>query len=850
MARSHPALRAYRAKRDFSVTSEPAGDAPGKQAALTFVVQKHWARRLHYDFRLELDGTMKSWAVPKGPSLDPHDKRLAVHVEDHPVSYSSFEGNIPARQYGAGRVIIWDRGTWQPLGNPRSAYRSGNLKFELHGQKLQGQWALVRIKASNDKERPWLLIKHQDRYARVAAEYSIVDALPDSVAAPPKGGRKSASARQAKPKSAAAEATSLPAGAIRAALPRKLSPELATLVDSVPTDPAAWRYEIKFDGYRLLVRVDDRKIQLMTRNGLDWSARFPALRKELTRLALPAGWYDGEVVALNDKGVPDFGRLQASFEDSQARDAILYLFDVPFQSGFDLRAVPLSARRALLARVLATRKSDSVRFSDEFKDDPANIVASACRLGLEGVIAKRADSLYVSRRSTDWIKLKCGKRQEFVVGGYTDPEGSRQVLGSLLLGVYDEHGALHYAGNVGAGFDGAALRGLAAPLKRLRVTGRPFAGTGGIPGRPHWLQPKLVAEVSFSEWTRDGRLRHPVFQGLRKDKDPKSIRREEAVMAGRAAKKGARKAPAEVKRAPAAKSAAGPKLTHGERVIDAASGATKADLFAYYEAVGPLLLPHLQDRPASLVRAPAGLDGAKFFQKHVGAASLTGVSQLDARLDPGNPPMLKVDTLEGIVAAAQWNVIEFHTQNATASEYERPDRMVFDLDPGERVSWSTMREGAQLLNSLLAELGLSGFLKTSGGKGLHVVVPLRPEHGWDEVRDLAAAVTEHMAKTIPARFVAKSGARNRVGKIFIDYLRNGRGSTTVSAWSARARPGLGISVPLRWDELDAVKSADQWTIANARRRFKIGNAPWNAYKGAAASLEQAMNKLVPRRGKR
>ncbi len=847
MDAKHPGLRAYRAKRDFTVTREPAGDAPGAQQGLSFVIQKHWARRLHYDFRLELGGTMKSWAVPKGPSLDPHDRRLAVHVEDHPISYASFEGSIPAHQYGAGKVAIWDRGTWQPLGNPRAGYRAGNLKFELRGEKLHGQWALVRIKGGDAKERPWLLIKHPDRFARAAADYSVVEELPDSVTARRSQRRRAAVAPGRPARRAAAAGPQLP-GAVRATLPRKLSPELATLVASVPADPGAWCYEIKFDGYRLLVRVDARKVRLLTRNGLDWSARFPALLKELTRLKLPSGWYDGEVVALNDQGVPDFGRLQTSFEDSQARAAILYLFDVPYHDGFDLRAVPLIARRELLAGILARRKSATVRFSAEFKEDPASILASACRLGLEGVIGKRADSPYRSRRSTDWIKLKCGRRQEFVIGGYTDPEGSREVLGSLLLGVYGADGALRYAGNVGAGFNGTALRSLAGPLKRLGTTRCPFAGTAKIPRRPHWLRPSLVAEVSFSEWTRDGRLRHPVFQGLRKDKDPKSIRREEAVMPERVAKTSAPRSGAPPK--PAAAEASGVRLSHGERVIDAASKATKADLFAYYRAVGALLLPHLRNRPVALVRAPAGLKGAKFFQKHAGTASLAGISQLDARLDPGNPPMLQVDTLEGIAAAAQWNVVEFHTQNATAADYEHPDRMVFDLDPGEKAPWAAMCEGAQLLKALLAELGLTGFLKTSGGKGLHVVVPLQPDRGWDQVRDLAAAVTEHMAQTLPDRFVAKSGARNRVGKIFIDYLRNGRGSTTVAAWSARVRPGLGISVPLRWEELKSVKAADQWTIANAARRFKTGNAPWDAYESSRASLDRASDKLRPRARKR
>jgi bifunctional non-homologous end joining protein LigD len=836
-------LRAYRAKRNFAVTPEPAGDEPVEGAARSFVIQKHWARRLHYDFRLELDGTMKSWAVPKGPSLDPHDKRLAVHVEDHPLSYAAFEGTIPPRQYGAGKVIVWDRGTWRPIGDPRAGYRAGNLKFELDGQKLHGQWALVRIKAAQEKQPPWLLIKHQDSAARPAGEYSVVEALPGSVVT----GKTVARRTNSKRTQARASSARKPPAARRVALPATLAPELATLVDAVPGDPEAWRYEIKFDGYRLLVRNDGRRLRLLTRTGKDWTERFPALARELVRLKLPPGWYDGEVVALNDRGVPDFGRLQASFEESQARDAVLYLFDLPFHDGRDLRGAPLTERRALLKQILASAKSPTVRFSEEFTDAPATILASACKLGLEGVIGKRADSTYQSRRTRDWIKLKCGQRQEFVIGGYTDPEGSREVLGSLLLGVYDGKGALHYAGNVGTGFDAAALRSLVAPLRRYAAKRSPFA-SGKIPGRPHWLQPKLVAEVSFSEWTREGRLRHPVFHGLRKDKAPGGIRREVARALAPVTAPARKAAAATVTRRATAKKDA-VEVTHAERVIDASSGATKGDLFGYYQGVAALLLPHLSDRPVSLVRAPAGLKGEQFFQKHAVSTRLAGISQMDAALDPGNPPMLRIDSELGILSAAQWNVIEFHTQNAVAADYAHPDRVVFDLDPGERVAWGAMREGTQVLNALLAQLGLKGFLKTSGGKGLHVVVPLRPVHSWEQTRQFAAAVTAHMARTFPDRFVAKSGAGNRVGRIFIDYLRNGRGSTTVAAWSARARPGLGVSVPLRWDELEDIESAAQWTIVNARERFRTGNAPWATYARSAARLEPALRKLRPSPGK-
>jgi bifunctional non-homologous end joining protein LigD len=856
MAKKESSLRAYRAKRDFTVTGEPTGDAATQPGGLSFVVQKHWARRLHYDFRLELEGSMKSWAIPKGPSLDPGDKRLAVHVEDHPIAYSSFEGTIPPKQYGAGKVVIWDRGTWQPIGNPRTGYRAGNLKFELHGEKLLGQWALVRIKGKDSKDEPWLLIKHRDAYARDAGAFSVVDELPDSVNKPAgkksqarRGGKAQAMPRPRNGNGASPTASKdLPPEAVPAKLPKTLAPELATLVSEPPADSSGWSYEVKFDGYRLLVRVDEADVHLMTRNGLDWSAKLPELHREFKRLALPPGWYDGEVVVLNAAGAPDFGALQASFDSDKAQNAILYLFDVPYVDGFDLRNAPLSARRAVLRQLLERRDSPSIRFSDDFNEDPKSILDSACKLGLEGVIAKRRDSVYVSRRSADWIKLKCSRRQEFVVGGYTAPQGSRTVLGSLLLGVYDDHGRLEYAGNVGTGFGQATLRTLQAPLKRLATTRRPFAEAASVPGRPQWLKPQLVAEVSFSEWTRDGRLRHPVFHGLRTDKDPKSIRREQPTHVKtkprdtkpRDAKNGARAS------APATR----PRTTHGERVVDPSSGTTKADLVAYYEKVGALALEHLEGRPVSLVRAPAGIKGQLFFQKHAETNKLPGVRQLDRRLDPGHPPLLMIESIDGILSAAQWNVIEFHTQNGRVDEFEHPDRIVFDLDPGEGVRWPAVREAAELLHAFLAELGVTAFLKTSGGKGLHIVAPIRPVHAWDDAKGFSQAVAEHTAATIPDRFVAKSGPRNRVGKIFIDYLRNGRGSTTVAAWSARARPGIGISVPLAWDELKSTGASDQWTIRDAQKRIAVGNKPWDGYATSAVALTSAMKKIGYRSGRK
>ena len=815
----HSALKTYRAKRNFEMTSEPAEGGEAAQAgALTFVVQKHWASSLHYDFRLELGGTMKSWAVPKGPSFDPADKRLAVQVEDHPIAYSSFEGQIPKGQYGAGKVIIWDKGHWAPVGDPAKGLRAGKLVFELHGHKLQGLWALVRMKGKGEKQPPWLLLKEKDGAVRPAAEFSVVDEMPDSVK---------------RLKMPAAHAAHAAHAAPKAALPATLAPQLATLVAQPPVDPADWVYEIKFDGYRLLARVQGKKIQLFTRNGNDWTHKLKALHDELLRLQLPEGWYDGEIVVLNDEGVPDFGALQQSFDAKKTSAIVYYLFDLPYCGGHDLRAQPLVARRALLQRVLAERASDTVRFSDVFEAAPGDVVLSACKLGLEGVIAKRKDAGYVSRRADSWIKLKCSQRQEFVVVGYTDPQGTRTGLGALLLAVHDKTGDLVHAGNVGTGFGQATLQSLTRKLQALKTARSALADTSAVEGRPHWVKPQLIAEVSFGEWTRSGRIRHAVFHGLRADKPPASIVRERPAAAPKATKKTPENHALSSKL----------KVSNPERVIDASTGVTKIELVRYYALVGELMMAHLKDRPVSLVRAPAGIGKPLFFQKHAEVEKLPGLRQLDPALDPEHPPMLAVANARGLLSAAQWNMVEIHSMNALASHFDQPDRMVFDLDPGEGVAWRQMQEGTELVQAFLQQLKLPAFLKTSGGKGLHIVVPLRKQHGWAAVKGFAQAIVQHLAQTIPERFVAKSGPRNRVGKIFIDYLRNGQGATTVCAWSARARPGLGISVPLAWDELAGLDRSDHWNIRNAHTRLDAGNQPWDGYARAAKSLTAAMKTL-------
>jgi bifunctional non-homologous end joining protein LigD len=855
-------LKLYKAKRDFKITAEPEEGGEASKGLLTFVIQKHWASRLHYDFRLELDGVMKSWAVPKGPSYDTHDRRMAVHVEDHPISYSDFEGTIPPHQYGAGKVIIWDKGTWEPVGDPRAGYEKGEIKFEMHGHKMHGRWVLVRLRGhEDDKQEPWLLIKENDEYAKPASEFSVVDEFPDSVKDLPMpehgADAKVAGLKDEKPaRKAAAKAPAqakrgaMPDGAVKADLPEMLTPELATLVDGPPADPENYIYEIKFDGYRMLTRVHGKDIRLITRNGNDWTDKLKPLQQEIRRMKLPDGWYDGEIVVHDENGKPNFNLLQLAFDGSNSAQVVYFVFDIPYFKGYDLRDARLDARRPLLQETLAARPSDTVRFSAEFGTDPAQLVVAACQIGLEGVIGKRKDSRYVTRRSPEWIKLKCGQRQEFVIGGYTDPHGARTGIGSLLLGYYDKDGVLRYAGNCGSGFNGASLRHMREVLEAIETDKNPFPPRA-VPGRTnHWVKPELVAEVSFSEWTATDSIRHPVFQGLRKDKPAKSVVRElPKHMQDEPPSDGAQPARKRAARKTGETALPGNlpatfKVTHGDRVMDAESGVTKVEMVRYYALVGELMMEHLKGRPVSLVRAPEGVGGELFFQKHVAdTAKMPGVVQMDQALDPDHPRMTQIATIEGLLSCAQWNVVEIHSQNATAQHYDTPDRMVFDLDPGEGVEWPRVQEAARLVRAFLQELGLNPFLKTSGGKGLHVVVPLKPKLDWDTVKDFSHAIVTHLAKTIPDRFSAKSGAKNRVGRIFIDYLRNGRGATTVAAWSARARPGLGISVPVRWDELPKLKSGSQWTVKTVHTRLDEGNAPWADYDESATTLTSAMKAL-------
>ena len=851
-------LATYNAKRDFAITAEPAGSLPATRkstkrprtapSALSFVIQKHWASRLHYDFRLELDGVMVSWALPKGPSFDPSMKSMAIHVEDHPVSYSSFEGTIPARQYGAGTVIVWDHGTWEPVGNPRDGLRDGKVLFKLHGEKLAGLWELVRIsKPGAAKQDQWMLFKKRgDAWARPLSEYDVITALPDSVIKKPLGlVEEREPERVAVPRAAppVAEASDASALAVDAPLPAKLGPQLATLASTV-SPGVSWVVENKFDGYRMLARVDGDKVQLFTRNGHDWTAKLRSVADAVAELDIGSGWLDGEIVVMNSSGVPDFNALQNSIDNDKTRDVVYFVFDLPFHDGKDLRPLPLVSRRARLEALVGEHEGQALRFSQSFDVAPAQMLAAACQLGMEGVIAKRADSPYVSARTETWLKLKCGHRQEFVVFGYTERAGAPGEVGGLLLGYHGADGVLRSAGSVGTGWDSKAGRELHATLAKIKTNKPAVDPASVVPGRwsrrvagsEQWVKPQTVVEVAFGEWTPDGNIRHAVFKGVRADKPATSITRETST------------GPAT--QPPAARRKTSVKVTNPDRIIDPTSGFKKVDLVRYYESIADYILPHLKGRPASLVRAPDGIAGKLFFQKH-DEAKLPGLTQLDAGLWPGHDALLAVDTAQALVSAAQMNVVEFHTWNSLARNIDKPDRVIFDLDPGEGVTWANLQEAAVLMRTLLTELGLQAWLKTSGGKGLHVVVPLAPRLDYETVKNFSQAAVRHMAKVIPSRFVAVAGGGNRVGKIFIDYLRNGHAQTTAAAFSARSRPGLGVSMPVSWEQLASLKGGAQWTIATAREYVSFQkDDPWADYWKTRQSLADAMKALGVAAGKK
>ncbi|HEV7256280.1 MAG TPA: DNA ligase D [Bosea sp. (in: a-proteobacteria)] len=813
-----PGLDLYRAKRDFSRTREPAGAATRRDSKArkqpqggAFVVHKHAARRLHYDLRLEHDGVLWSWAVTRGPSLDPDDKRLAVHVEDHPLEYGSFEGTIPEGQYGAGSVIIWDEGRWVPEGDPAFGLEKGHLSFMLEGHKLAGQWHLVRLKPRRGEKRDnWLLIKVDDAAAR--RDDDILESTPNSVVsglsvedvgngkeAKPKVWAKTKRPRSKPDRPARAK----PARRRKAdsdTFSRFVEPCLATLQDKPPAGDD-WLHEVKFDGYRLQARIENGKATLLTRSGLDWTERFgDGLTEALAALPCETALIDGEVVALGENGISSFGALQQALSEGATKHLVYFAFDLLYLDGRDLRGDPLLARKERLEDLLrAAGDMGPLRYSEHFVEPGQTMLRHACLMGLEGVISKRADAPYRSGRGRDWIKSKCTQRQEFVIAGYVPSKGSGRELGSILTG-YHEDGVLKPAGRVGTGFTRKSAATLKARLDAVRRKTSPFAGAPGRERGVVWVEPELVAEVEFRAWTQSRTLRHASYLGLREDKpaeevvaeSPQEERKVPAAPKPRRAKT-QRKA---AKPAPRAETTV--KLSSPDKPLWPDIGLTKQGLLDYYSTVWPLMRPHVVDRPLSLVRAPNGIEGHSFFQKH----AMPGMHEaVQRRKDEDGEELLFIRDFDGLAALVQLGTVEIHLWGATIDAVETPDQVIFDLDPDSGLSLDRVRDAALAVRDRLGELGFKSLLKTSGGKGYHVVMPLKPRAGWDRVKGFARDFAQAMAQSEPALYTATLSKKARKGKIFIDYLRNGRGSTAIAPYSTRARPGASVAMPIAWEAL-------------------------------------------------
>lgn len=815
-------LKEYRKKRDFTRTSEPRPE-PAKGDGQQFVVQKHAARRLHYDLRLEHGGTLKSWAVTRGPSLIAGEKRLAVQTEDHPLQYLDFEGNIPKGEYGGGAMIVWDRGHWDSAYDPEHGLKKGHLDITLHGSRLKGRWHLVRMrKRPGERNEQWLLIKSDDEFARHAGEPDITDEQTTSALSgltteelAAKGELRKDHAGRAKVIQARKQAPPDPKkvkGARKGILPAFLEPSLPQAADRAPSGPK-WVHEIKYDGYRIQARIDGQTVKLLTRKGLDWTFRFAKVAAALKTAGLSSALIDGEIVVEDAHGVPSFMLLQQDLSANRG-DRFRYLvFDLLYCEGFDLTNATLLDRKALLQEIVAGLSSSAlIRFSDHLAQDGPTVFEHACRIGLEGIVSKRSDLPYRPGRGDHWRKIKGMFRQEFVIIGYVPSTVAKGTAGALALGYYD-NGAMHYAGRVGSGFSGnqarelhLALEKIAAPRPKLRNS-LPAGAEKGV----RWTMPQLVCEVEFRGWTADDLIRQAAFKGLREDRPAEEVTRERTAASVRPA-------------SPRGRAALRERLTHPERILWPEPGVSKEGLAEFYTDIADWILPHIKGRVLSLVRCPSGAAEKCFYAKHAWA----GLSKALQRVDVGEEEkMLMLDGLDGLIDLVQASVLEIHPWGSTFTHLEHPDRLIFDLDPGDGVPWSAVVEAAIDLRTRLDDLGLTSFVKTSGGKGLHVVLPVQPSVGWDTAKKFTHAIAKTMAATSPDRYVAIMSKAARRGRIFIDYLRNGRGATAVAAYSTRALPQASVSTPLAWDELSEGLRPDHFKIGNLRQRLDVlKRDPW------------------------
>jgi bifunctional non-homologous end joining protein LigD len=881
-------LARYRAMRDFEVTSEPSGAAgekhrPKGARLLPFVVQKHAATRLHYDFRLGWSGVLKSWAVAKGPSLYPGDKRLAVQVEDHPVEYAGFEGTIPKGQYGGGTVMVWDFGDWKPLGDVERGLKEGHLKFELDGKKLKGAWALVRMHDKNGHAaKPnWLLIKEKDAFARAEGHDAVTEQSPDSAiinrnleqiaegkdhvwngaqeadrkveptAETPTAPRQMAAPARTRRNDRSKNLGDGLRSAPKEGLPAFVMPQLAQTATGAPNGDD-WIHELKLDGYRIQIRIETknrsgrnvREAKLLTRKGLDWTHRMPDIAQAAAALDVTSAILDGEAVVLDEHGVSNFAELQAAFQEGKNKYITYFAFDLLHLDGHNLRGLSLIERKQLLTGLFSRqRKETPIRLSEHLPAQGKDVFQKACGLGAEGIISKLAGSAYTSGRGNAWLKVKCVQEQEFVIVGFTPPSKGGEGIGALLLGYYDS-GKLVYAGRSGTGFTQRMSREMRKRLDGLKQTKSSLAD---VPRDARhdalWVRPELVAQISFATWTRDNLVRQASFKGLREDKPANEVVRESALAVGLLPDESAVRKRQQVSRSgtlkrPKETAMAALPITHPDKVLDAESGMTKKMLAEYLIAVSEWMLPHIAKRPLSVVRCPEGSEKPCFYQKHVGAGLPQGVESvaIPNRKTGAREQFLTVDSVDGLVGLAQMGVLEIHPWGSCNDSLETPDRIVFDLDPDVAIEWPTLAASAEDLRARLKRLGLVGFLKQTGGKGLHIVVPIEPEHPWATVKDFARAVAVAMEESQPDLYVIKMTKAIRKDRIYLDYQRNEREATSIAAYSPRARKGAPVAVPLRWNELKS-NSAPLFHVADfADWRSRLNRDPWKEMVGARQKL--------------
>ncbi|WP_457581267.1 DNA ligase D [Ensifer canadensis] len=866
-ARQHP-LSEYNRRRDFSKTREPEGKTTiAHKGQKRFLVQKHDATRLHYDFRLEWGGVLKSWAVTRGPSLNPEDKRLAVRTEDHPMAYGDFEGTIPEKQYGGGTVMLWDTGWWEPDNDPEEGLQEGKLKFHLHGERMQGGWTLVRLKPRpGEKRENWLLIKETDSLASDDGERLIEDNMTSvftgrtmtEIAAGKGEGKKHIW------QSEKSSAANVRAGAIAKEPPRPKTrkrsgkpppfqkPQLATLVSHAP-DGEEWLNEVKFDGYRLLVAVGGGEARCYTRTGLDWTEKFHTIANTLAEIDCSSALVDGEAVAVSGEGSP-FSALQKALK--HGGDTRFYAFDLLELNGRDLRKAPLIERKGELKALLdAMGPTGTVQYSEHVRGNGTKVFAAMCKSGQEGIIAKKADAPYQNQRTRDWLKIKCTQRQEFVIGGYSPSSKKGRAFASLLVGTFED-GKLIYQGRVGTGFDEAGMEELSDAFTERRRKTTPFAAVPDEIARDAiWLTPDLVAEIDFAEFTDDGHIRHGAFQGLRRDKEAKAVTLERPKVT-KEPKPVAKPVPDKAVRAPGKTPSAtnagaddtvlGVRVTHPERELFEGERITKLDLARYYAVVAEKMLPFAGDHLLSLMRCPQGGRGQCFYQKHASEGFPDEIHETPVKESSGGTEnYMYVRDAKGLVAAVQMGTLEFHIWGSPVDKLETPDRLVFDLDPDPSVDFLAVKEAAFSVRDALGDIGLQSVPMVTGGKGVHVIVPLTPRAPWEDAKRFAKAFAQGFADRDPDNFIATMSKAKRKGRIFIDWLRNERGATAIAPYSTRARAGGPVATPVSWNELADLDAANGFHVADILARIESGVEPWSELGGTKQSLTKKIMGALP-----